>query len=163
MDTVIDGWVRSHLAGIAARCPPGWNAAADVGVLGIELVHRDGGDGERPVASARLTSGPLSPVTTLLEYTNRQLALLDSLVPAFRLLDAEPATLGGLPARRVLVAFRSGPVHLTGDQWWAVEGDRAVELACVCPSPDFFRYEPVFAMLAMTVRLGQPSASRQGN
>lgn len=150
-------WVRSERAGVVVSCPEGWNAAADVGIVGVELVLRDN---DRALAAVHVTSEPLSSMS-LAGYAERQLKLLRSRADALRLLDDEPAELCGAPARRVLVAFRSGLAHLTGDQWWAVVGGRAVVVACACPSPAFPAHEPIFHTLAETVTLTPPLKATQ--
>lgn len=148
------GWVQS-LGGVGVVCPPGWSAAADVGGVGVELVRRDGGCGEA-MAAVRAVAEPVAAGTTLDAYAERQMTLLRSEAEALRLLDEEPAELCGAPAWRVLVAFRSGLAHLTGDQWWAVAGERAVVVACACLSPLFPRHEATFGAVAGAVRLNPP-------
>lgn len=144
------GLVRSARAGVTLACPQGWNAAADVGIVGVELVLRDS---DRALAAVAVTSEPLSSAVSLASYAQRQLGLLRSSADALRLLDDEPAELCGAPARRVLVAFRSGLAHLTGDQWWAVVGGQAVVVACACLSPAFPAQERLFQGMAGTVTL----------
>lgn len=73
------------------------------------------------------------------------------------MLDREAAVLGGVRAVRLLVAFRIGPAHLTGDQCWAVDGERAVVIAAACASPDVPEHEPEFAAVARSVRLPRAS------
>lgn len=140
--------VRSTLAGLTVTCPPGWNAATDVGIAGVELALRDA---QRALAIIRVTREPLSQALALQEYAERQLGLLRSHTDALRLVDDEPSELCGAQARRVLVAFRSGLAHLTGDQWWAVIDGHAVVVACACLAPDFPTYESTFEVVAETV------------
>lgn len=151
------GLLRSARAGVAVRCPRGWDAAADVGVVGIELVRRDESE-DAVLAAVLVVTEPVPQQMTLAGYAERQLALLGSHADALRLLDDQPAELCGARARRVLAAFRSGPVHLTGDLWWALADGRAVVLAGACPSPTFPHYEPTFSTLAEGVSLEPSSA-----
>lgn len=126
----------------------------DVGVVGVELVRRDG-EGVA-VGSVRVTGEAVPAGMGLEGYAQRQAEVLRERAEAVRVLDREAAVMGGVPAVRLLVAFRVGTAHLTGDQWWAVEGGRAVVLAAACASPDFPEYEPHFAAVAGSVRLHPP-------
>ena len=148
------GVVRSRLAGVEVGCPEGWGVAADVGIVGVELVRR--GEEGVALASVRVTSEAVPAGLGLEGYAERQVGLLQEHAEALRVLDRESAVLGGAPAVRLLVAFRVGLAHLTGDQWWAVEGDRAVVVAAACASPHFPEHQPDFEAVARSVRLHPP-------
>lgn len=157
--------VRSDLTGLTVTCPDGWRAASDVAVAGVQLVQRDRSSGTA-AAVVHITTEPLPAEVDVTAYADRQLALLRATAEALRLLDEEDGTLAGLPARRVLVAYRQGLAHLVGDQWWAVGGGRGVVgrgvvVAGTCLSTAFPAAEVVFAEIAATVRLAPEGSARE--
>lgn len=58
--------VRSGLAGLEVAVPVGWGAPVDVGVVGVELVRRDGEGVAR--ASVRVTSEAVPAGMALATY-----------------------------------------------------------------------------------------------
>jgi hypothetical protein len=141
-------------------------AAAEVGTMpGMLVVARAPEDASASPFRTNLTvvAQHLPPDLSAERYAEVALGEAAASFPQWRLIDRQPAVLGGLPAERTLATYwlsrDSGvdfgrQLSVAVEQWWQLRGGMAWIVSASCEVGDYGRVGELWAACAESLRPG---------
>lgn len=107
--------------GFSLQVPPGWNVQKGVAGLLVSIVGPDETGAFRP--NLNLVRKVRDRAPDLDALARDALKTLTRLLTDLLVIDVDSSVVAGLPARRLLVAYRQGMFALTSEQWIFVDDE----------------------------------------